>query len=81
VQHITGACERLVSKEYKEGHDSVAKVVCGLLAERSMRQKRILYYTYEPEKVLENEAAMIYWDRTLHTHKTLADNLAIKDKK
>ena len=34
IQHITGACDKLLDKEYKERHDDVAKVVHGLVAER-----------------------------------------------
>ena len=31
-------------------------------------------YLYNPELVLENEHVVIYFDRTIHTHKTLQNN-------
>ena len=44
--HVTGACEKLVGKEYKERHDDVTKVVHGLIAQQYIQGEREPYYLY-----------------------------------
>ena len=42
------------------------------------------YYTYSPETILENADHKIYWDRTIHTDKTIPCNrpdITVIDKK
>lgn len=85
IEHIISACEKLVTEEYRERHDSVAKVVHGALVRKWGLQNEIKpYWEYEPAKVCENEDAEILWDRTIYTYKTVTHNrpdIVFKDKK
>jgi len=74
----------LVGKEYKERHDDVAKVIHGLLAERSLQKEREPYYIYQPNRVIETQEVLLYWDRTIYTAKTVTNNrpdITVKDKR
>ena len=74
----------LVGKEYKERHDDVAKVIHGLLPERYLQKEREPYYIYQPNKVIETQKVLLYWDRTIYTAKTVTNNrpdITVKDKR
>lgn len=75
IDHITGGCKLLAATEYTDRHNNVAKIIHNaLLRKYKMHQGDIPYYRYNPESVTENEVAKIYWDRTIHTDKTIPHN-------
>ena len=76
IQHIIIAgCEVLANKEYTERHNNVAKILHrALVLKYKIKTVVEPYYRYEPEKVLENEKAKVYWDRTMMTDQTVTAN-------
>lgn len=85
IQHIISGCRSLVSADYKDRHDSVARILHLKLAQKySFQKENTPYYEYTPEKVLENENAKIYWDRAIITDRTIPHNrpdIVVLDKK
>jgi len=75
----------MVSEEYKERHDSVAKVAHAAIArEWKLLEDGPPYCEYKPAKVTQNEHVEVLWDRTIHTYKTLPHNrpdIIVKNKK
>ena len=85
IQHLVAGCEKLAPVEYKDRHDKVAKILHSVLAKQhKLAQKVSRYFEYEPDKILENDEYIIYWDRTLLTHKTVHHNrpdITVVDKR
>jgi len=42
--------------------------------EYAMSVERKLNWDYEPAKVIENEEALVLWDKTVYTNKTVTHN-------
>jgi len=75
IQHITAACEQLVSTEYVKIHDGVAKVIHQKLAEAAeLIEEKSPYCRYTPANVLENDNFKLYWNRSIITDKTILAN-------
>jgi ribosomal protein L37E len=75
IQHITAACEQLVSTEYVKRHDGVAKVIRQKLAEAvELIEDKSPYYKYTPAYVLENDSFKLYWNRSIITDKAIPSN-------
>ncbi|KAJ0176683.1 hypothetical protein K1T71_007862 [Dendrolimus kikuchii] len=75
IQHITGACASLVQNDYKHRHDQVASILHQHLCHHyKFIKKKIPYYKYKPETIVENKNYKIYWDRTIITDKTVHFN-------
>lgn len=56
-------------------HNSVAKILHQNLAlNYFLLNESTLCYKYSPSKVLENNVAHLYWDRGIHTNKTVTCN-------
>ena len=84
IEHITSACEKLVAGDYKDRHDSVAKVIHSSIARKwNLLEEETPYWEYKPDKIIRNARVEILWDRTLHTYKTVAHNrpdIVVKDR-
>lgn len=75
IQYIVTGCQTIANTEYKSRHDDVAKILHEILAfNYQLLTERTPYYKYSTQKVLENEKAKIYWDRTLITDITISHN-------
>lgn len=75
IQHITNSCPILVSTQYKERHDLIAKIIHREIGIKYKLTKDPLpYYKYTPTTILENEKYKLYWDVTLQTDKTVKHN-------
>lgn len=87
VEHITGGCQFLASKQYTDRHSNVAKQIHLELAKKYKLIETIdPYYKYKPSSVLENNKAKLYWDRDIITDRTTNNNrpditLTIKELK
>uniref|UniRef100_A0A8D8TN34 Reverse transcriptase zinc-binding domain-containing protein n=1 Tax=Cacopsylla melanoneura TaxID=428564 RepID=A0A8D8TN34_9HEMI len=75
IEHIISGCKVLAGNEYIERHDTAAKIIHQELAkEHHLIQTTNPHYKYKPESILENEKHKLYWNRTMHTDKTVAHN-------
>lgn len=75
IDHITGGCKMLAGVEYTERHNNAAKIIHYEIAKQyGLAKGNTPYYKYSPESVLENERVRLYWDRTIHTDKTITCN-------
>lgn len=75
IEHITGGCKLLAGTDYTDRHNTAAKIIHQELARKHhLIQTYSPYYRYTPENILENEEYKLYWDRTLHTDKTVVCN-------
>ena len=75
IQHISSSCQKLAAPEYKERHDSVAKVLHSALAKKwGLQEETTPYWKHQPRKVDENEEAELLWDRTAFTYKKVMHN-------
>ena len=75
IQHLIAGCEKLAPTEYKNGHDKVAKILPSVLAKQHNLAHGIpRYFEYKPEKVLENDTYIMYWNWTLLTRRTVHHN-------
>ena len=84
IEHILNGCKVLSNTEYLCRHNQVAKIVHQDLAIRyGLLNEQLPYYRYEPQSVLENSKAKLYWDKEIRTDKTVAHNrpdIALVDK-
>jgi len=75
IEHILNGCKVLTNTEYLSRHNQVAKIIHQELAIRfGLVQEPLPYYRYEPQSVMENNKAKIYWDKEIRTDKTVAHN-------
>lgn len=75
IDHITGGCTLLAATEYTNRHDMVARIIHQEIAAKyHLVQEKGPYYKYEPEPVLENEEAKLYWNREINSDKTIPHN-------
>lgn len=75
IQHITSGCIKMAGKEYTHRHNQVAKIIHQRLAKKfNLVKETVPYYNYNPATVLKNDELTLYWDRTLHTDKTVHAN-------
>ena len=80
-QHITAACEQLVSAEYAKRRDGVAKIIiiAKVIHQKVAEAAELIegkspYYRYTPANVLENDILKLYWNRSIITDKTIPAN-------
>ena len=75
IDHIIAGCTTLSSYDYTNRHNNVGKILHQDLALRyKLISKYTPYYKYEPPPVLENLNAVLYWDRTIITDRTILAN-------
>ena len=55
ISHIVSKCEKLVQKEYRRGHDNVARIVQWKLCGKYNLKRSEKWYKYAPEEVVENK--------------------------
>uniref|UniRef100_A0A8D8X0N9 Reverse transcriptase n=1 Tax=Cacopsylla melanoneura TaxID=428564 RepID=A0A8D8X0N9_9HEMI len=75
IDHVISACPTLAQSDYLKRHNNVAKIVyLELLKYYQFTENPQRYYEFNPEPVIENENAKIYYDRTIHTGRTREHN-------
>lgn len=75
IEHVISGCSALASNEYVERHDTAAKIIHQELASKyNLIQTTLPHYKYIPESILENQHHKLYWNRTMHTDKTVSHN-------
>ena len=73
IQHVTGGCQAFAPTEYKERHDSVAKIIHQELALK-FKLGPVDRVQDKPEVILENNEYRLYWDRTILTDQRVTNN-------
>ncbi|KAA5654928.1 hypothetical protein F3G58_31985 [Pseudomonas aeruginosa] len=65
----------LANTEYLHRHNQAARILHQELALKyGLIEQRLPYYKYQPDAVLENDRAKLYWDRPIITDRTILAN-------
>ena len=62
MQHFASGCEELAQKEYKRGHDNIAKKVHWDLCKKNGLEHTEKWYEDIPEGAVKNEEVKMLWD-------------------
>lgn len=86
IKHIIGGCPTLSDSAYLGRHNQLAKLEHQELAKkfRLIGEDPLPYYKYKPPEVLESDDHFPYWDRPMHTDRTVDYNrseILLIDKK
>ena len=75
LRHIVSGCPYLANGEYLHRHNQVARIIHQQLAlQYGLVDFEMPYYRYDPAPVLENNSALLYWDRTIITDRYIVAN-------
>ncbi|CAG5021060.1 unnamed protein product [Parnassius apollo] len=75
LRHVISGCSALSNSEYLQRHNLVARILHQELALKyGLVDRKLPYYKYLPEAVLENDRARLYWDRAIITDRTILAN-------
>lgn len=75
IRHIVSGCSHLANGEYLHRHNLVARIIHQQLAlQYALAESEMPYYKYAPAPVLENSRALLYWDRSIITDRTIVAN-------
>ncbi|CAH2074940.1 unnamed protein product, partial [Iphiclides podalirius] len=75
LRHVISGCSMLSNSEYLHRHNLVARIIHQELALKyGLVERKLPYYKYSPEAVLENDRARLYWDRPIITDRTIVAN-------
>ncbi|CAH2059309.1 unnamed protein product, partial [Iphiclides podalirius] len=75
LRHVISGCSMLSNSEYLHRHNLVARILHQELALKyGLVERKLPYYKYSPEAVLENDRARLYWDRSIITDRTIVAN-------
>jgi len=75
LRHIISGCSHLANGEYLHRHNLVARIIHQQLAlQYGLVESEVPYYKYAPGPVLENGRALLYWDRSIITDRTIVAN-------
>ncbi|XP_022836903.1 uncharacterized protein LOC111364281, partial [Spodoptera litura] len=75
LRHVTSGCSMLANTEYLHRHNQAARILHQELALKyGLIEQRLPYYKYQPDAVLENDRAKLYWDRPIITDRTILAN-------
>ena len=83
IDHIVAGCPVLANTEYIQRHDKAAGYLHWRICKHYHFPTADKWYEHKPEKVTENEAATVLWDRPVNTGKEIKANrpdIIIKDK-
>jgi hypothetical protein len=75
----------LAPTDYKNRYDQVSKIIHIELAKiHDLLQTSPPYYIYSPDPYMENDSAILYWDKQITSDKTLEYNkpdIVLRDRK
>ncbi|XP_063821249.1 uncharacterized protein LOC135071388 [Ostrinia nubilalis] len=75
LRHIISGCSHLANGEYLHRHNLVARIIHQQLAlQYGLLESESPYYQYQSVPVLENGHALLYWDRSIITDRTIVCN-------
>ena len=75
ITHPIAECKKLAQKDYKELHDSVARIVPLGLYQKAGLIGDVKWYNHKPKRVMENERVKILWDFNIQTdHQPTTNN-------
>ncbi|CAK1595089.1 unnamed protein product [Parnassius mnemosyne] len=75
LRHVISGCSALSNSEYLHRHNLVARILHQELALKyGLVDRKLPYYKYMPEAVLENDRARLYWDRAIITDRNILAN-------
>lgn len=75
IEHVIGGCQNLANHDYLKRHNNVSKIIHQELAKKfGLVDENLPYYKYQPQAVLENDTAKIYWDRSIITDQRIEAN-------
>ena len=69
ISHLISECSKLVQKQYKERHDSVAQNIHWELCGMYGFERENKWYDHIPQSVIENEGTKILWEFTIQCDK------------
>ena len=87
IAHVVSGCTTLAATSYLKRHNSVAKIIHLELAKKFNLievKETLKWYSYTPEKVLENESSKLLWDFQINTDRTIIaskPDIIFQDKK
>jgi hypothetical protein len=76
IEHITAGCSALTNNAYLARHNQVSKMIHRQLGIKHgmLKTDTPPYYKYTPLPVLESLTHIMYWDRSITTDQTVANN-------
>ncbi|CAG4958012.1 unnamed protein product [Parnassius apollo] len=75
LRRVISGCSALSNSDYLHRHNLVARILHQELALKyGLVDRKLPYYKYLPEAVLENDRARLYWDRAIITDRTILAN-------
>lgn len=84
LEHIVGGCKILAGTAYTERHNTAANILHQAISLKlKLSTDDAPYYNYVPSSVLENMEYKLYYDRSIHTDKTIVCNrpdIVLQDK-
>ena len=84
VQYVICICTKLVQREYKRRHDTVAKLVHWKLCEKHNLERKEKWYKHCSEGVVEDDDVTLIWDINIQCDDVMGarrPNLLLVDKK
>ena len=74
MEHLVAECEKVAQTEYKQRHDSIARIVHLEMCQKYGLIGEMKWYNHRPESVLENERVKILWDFSIQTDHIVQHN-------
>ncbi|XP_023216726.1 uncharacterized protein LOC111619278 [Centruroides sculpturatus] len=74
IDHILSCCKKIAQTDYKQRHNSVAKMIHWNLCHNYHIPTGKNWWKHNPEKVVENDCVKILWDFRIQTDKVLEHN-------
>ena len=83
ISHISVECKKLALIEYKQRHDSIARILHLEMCQNHGLFEEVKWYNHKPESVVENENIKIQWDfniQTVHVIEHMRPDIVILHK-
>ena len=68
ISHIIAECKKLAQTEYKQRHDSIARILHLEMCQHHKLIGEVTWYNHKPESIMENENVKILWDFNVQTN-------------
>ena len=67
INHLIAESKKLAQKEYKQRHDTIARIAHVELCEKFGLVGEVTWYNHKPASVVENDRVKILWDFNIQT--------------
>lgn len=75
IQHLSSGCSYLAPRDYLSRHNAVGGIVHqAICLGKGLIEEEKPYYSYLPERLLENDQVKVYWDMPLTTDRLIRHN-------